>query len=149
MQYIPSSPNKGVAPEWTSWETFFKPKLEADRPFDSSFVLSNLGALFGGGKSKNVQALPGLRDLVWAQAPDALLSAITLQVVGQALPDGKGSLSINITWQKEVLSQKVLEDFVVALRKIMNFLIAGEIEAVWEDATFGSIAALLGEQENV
>ena len=146
LEYVPSSPNKGVSPEWTSWETFFKSKLESDGPFSCSFELSNPGALFTGVGDESLKVLPGLRDLVWAQSPDALSTAILVQPIGLSLPDGKGSLTISIVWLKEVLNEDCMSIFARSLEGMIRQLICEKNGVSSETATFGSIAALLAEQ---
>lgn len=139
LEHVPSSPNKGTAPEWTSWETFFQEKFSKDNPFSCSFELSNPGALtFAQG-----EAMPGLQDVVWAQSPKAGTSAVILQALGVTAGDGKGRLSLSVAWLEEVLSKETVKAFTSGLERVIKLMMAENERLLSENATFGSAAALL------
>ena len=143
LGFVPSSPNKGTDPEWTSWETFFHEKLSKENPFSCSLELSNPGAIFSG----EDDALPGLRDLTWAQSPKAGTSAIMLQPLGIAQPGGKGSLSITISWLKRALREDTLRRFVNGLEAVVRLLSEENEQVLGEEVTFGQLQTMLARSE--
>lgn len=143
LDFVPSSPNKGTDPEWTSWETFFDDKFSKENPFSCSFELSNPGAIFSG----KDDALPGLRDLTWAQSPKAGTSAIMLQTLGLAQPGGKGSLSITISWLKRALREDTLRRFVNGLETVVRLLLEEDGQVLAEEVTFGHLQTMLAQTE--
>jgi hypothetical protein len=145
IDYFPSAPNKGIAPEWTSWESYLKKQMN-EKPFSASFLLSNAGALFGGGMDGPVlELLPGLRDLIWTQSAVILSGALLIHPVGLTLPTGEGSLSISVVWDKALLSSRIAESFTKALETSLRLFLAEDSEALSEDVTFQAFALLLAK----
>lgn len=145
IDYFPSAPNKGIAPEWTSWESYLKKQMN-EKPFSASFLLSNAGALFGGGMDGPVlELLPGLRDLIWTQSAVILSGALLIHPVGLTLPTGEGSLSISVVWDKALLSSRIAESFTSGLERTLRLFLAEDSEALSEDVTFQAFALLLAK----
>lgn len=140
LAHITSSPNKYIASEWTSWETFLSEKYSQENPYSCSFELSNPGAIsFTGDTAPRA----GLRSVAWAQSPKAGTSAILLQPLGLGLEDGRGRLSMTVSWLKQTLSQQIMGDFSRDLNTLLNQLAMEDDRYLKDDLSFGHCAALL------
>lgn len=142
LGFIPSSPNKGIAPEWTSWETFFAEKYGKDNPSSCSFELSNPGAL----TLASGQTILPVRNAVWAQSPKAGTAAILLQPLGLVNEGAHDGLSVSIAWLKEAVDAKLLATFVSNLRLLVALLAEEDEQLLEANVTFGEISSRLRAQ---
>ncbi|PWN53668.1 hypothetical protein IE53DRAFT_408510 [Violaceomyces palustris] len=150
LGYIPNGEKGPSSAEvedrsWTGWERYFYEKSKGERPFRSSFGISNLGRFDplpserqktdvdsgdgGGGNSKGSISLSGLKPeaLAWSQPPSLTGSALVIDAIGlQGKDDREDCLTLVVCWRKGCLEDGLVETFVEKLGNLVH-LVAGKM----------------------